>query len=159
MRRCYGKKKRGWMATALLGMAAACSETETSSGPVDFQFETTRLCALVPARDPAVAAFPPTPPVRVFGTDLGWTYERDGVVTMLFGDSWQRIDVCPLQLNDDTLATMSVPADDWPGYTAHASIPDAECPELTYPVDEAGTAFAPLDLRRWDGVVAPLAGC
>ena len=57
----------------------------------------------MPARDPAAAAFPPTPPVRVFGTDLGWTYERDGLITMLFGDSWQRIDICPLQPNDDTL--------------------------------------------------------
>jgi len=96
------------------------------------------------------------PPVRVFGTDLGWTYARDGVVTMLFGDSWQRIDICPLQLNDDSLATLEVPGDGWPGFTAHASLPDSQCPALTFAVDAAGTAFAPIELRRWDGVVVPL---
>jgi hypothetical protein len=136
--------------------ASACTETETSIGPITVRFDTTRLCALVPARDPAAAAFPPALPLQVYGTDLGWTYERDGVVTILFGDSWQRIDICPLQLNDDTLATLSIPGDGWPGFTARTSIPDSECPALTYPVDEAGTSFAPLDLRRWDGVVVPL---
>jgi hypothetical protein len=120
------------------------------------QFETTRLCALVPARDPAAAAFPPTPPVRTFGTDLGWTYEFNGALTMLFGDSWQRIDICPLQLNDDCLATLQVPNDDWPGYAARESIPDAQCPELTFAIDAAGTAFAPIELHRWDGEIVPL---
>jgi hypothetical protein len=94
--------------------------------------------------------------VRVFGTDLGWTYERDGVVTMLFGDSWQRIDICPLQPNDDSLATLSLPQDDWPGYAARSSIPDSQCPELVFQVDEPGTAFAPIVLTRWDGVAVPL---
>lgn len=144
---------------AVLGMAlAACGGSGGGAAASDptFRLDTTRLCALVPARDPAAAAFPPTPPVKVFGTDLGWTYERDGVVTMLFGDSWQRIDICPLQLNDDTLATMSVPAANWPGWSADDSIPDAQCPELTYPVDAAGTAFAPLELYLWDGTPIPL---
>ena len=116
--RSWGDMRR-WMAIGLLAMtASACGDSKpaSTSGPVNLRLETTRLCALVPARDPAAAAFPPTPPVRVFGTDLGWTYERDGVVTILFGDTWQRIDICPLQLNDDSLATMSVPANDWPGY-------------------------------------------
>ncbi len=120
------------------------------------RFETTRLCPLVPARDPAAAAFPPTPPVRVFGTDLGWTYELNGTITMLFGDSWQRIDKCPLQINDDSLATMRIPSDDWPGFTTRTWLPDAECPELTFAVDEEGTAFAPIELNRWDGTLVPL---
>ena len=120
------------------------------------QLTTTRLCALVPARDPAAAAFPPSPPVRAFGTDLGWTYELNGTITMLFGDTWQRIDICPLQVNDDSLATLQMPASDWPGYTAHESLPDSECPELTFAVDDAGTAFAPIELHRWDGVLVPL---
>jgi hypothetical protein len=150
---------REWLAISLFGIAvSACTESgiTTTSEPTTFRFDSTRLCALVPARDPAAAAFPPTPPVKAFGTDLGWTYERDGVVTMLFGDTWQRIDICPLQLNDDTLATMAVPDDSWPGYSATGSIPDTQCPELTFPVDQAGTAFAPIELRRWDGVVIPL---
>jgi hypothetical protein len=120
------------------------------------RLETTRLCALVPARDAAAAAFPPTPPVRAFGTDLGFTYERDGIVTMLFGDTWQRIDICPLQLNDDSLATLALPPDDWPGFTARESLPDAQCPELTFALDAAGTSFGPIELRRWDGEVVPL---
>lgn len=150
---------RRWVAIGLLAtLTSSCGDGGTKSppSPVSFRLDTTRLCPLVPARDPAAAAFPPTPPVRVFGTDLGWTYERDGVVTILFGDSWQRIDICPLQPNDDTLATMRLPAEDWPGYTTRTSLSDAECPELTYPVDAAGTAFAPLELRRWDGVAVPL---
>lgn len=116
------------------------------------RFETTRLCALVPARDPAAAVFPPAPPVRAFGTDLGWTYERNGTVTILFGDTWQRIDICPIQFNDDSLATLQLPDDDWPGFTARESIPDAQCPELTFALDAAGTSFGPIELRRWDGV-------
>jgi hypothetical protein len=142
----------------LVGIVSGCGD-DCDTPPVqgnEARFETTRLCAIVPARDPAAAAFPPTPPVRAFGTDLGFSYERDGLITILFGDTWQRIDICPIQLNDDSLATMEIPADDWPGFTARQSLPDAQCPELTFPLDEAGTSFAPIDLRRWDGVVVPL---
>jgi len=127
-----------------------------ASGGTEARLETTRLCPLVPARDAAAAAFPPAPPVRVFGTDLGWTYEMNGTITMLFGDSWQRIDICPIQVSDDSLATMPVPPDDWPGFTARASLPDSECPQLTFAVDAAGTSFAPIELHRWDGVLVPL---
>src|SRR6185295_4224743 len=135
----------------LLGNVIGCGGGgHNGAQGTEAQYETTRLCALVPARDPAAAAFPPTPPVRTFGTDLGWTYEFNGVLTMVFGDSWQRIDICPLQLNDDCLATMQVPDDDWPGYAARESIPDAQCPELTFAIDAAGTAFAPIELHRWD---------
>lgn len=146
--------------TVLLGIAAAACGSSSDSSPNDpttFELETTRLCALVPARDAALGSqFPQPPPVQVFGTDLGWTYERDGVTTILFGDSWQRIDICPIQINDDTLATLHIPDEDWPGFTAEASIPDAQCPQLTYPVDAAGTSFAPLELTRWDGAPIPL---
>lgn len=136
---------------------AGCGDDDGKGGQAaTMRYDTTRLCALVPARDPAAAAFPPVPPVRVFGTDLGFTYERDDVIHILFGDSWQRIDICPLQLNDDSLGTLAKPPDDWSGYDARQSIPDAECPEITYIVNDAGNAFAPIELRRWDGVVVPL---
>jgi hypothetical protein len=119
--------------------------------------ESTRLCALVPARDPADAAFPPAPPVRVFGTDLGWTYQTpDGRVPILFGDSWQRIDVCPIQTNDDSMGELQLPAADWPGFAATTSIPDEQCLDVDYEVDQAGTAFAPITLTRWDGVAIPM---
>jgi len=150
---------RAVLAASLIGLTiAACSDGDSSGGQggTQPQLETTRLCALVPARDPADAAFPPSPPVRTYGTDLGWTYERDGAVTILFGDSWQRIDICPLQINDDCLGTLEIPADDWPGYTARASIPDSQCPEITYALDDAGTSFASIVLTRWDGVAVPL---
>jgi len=150
-------------ASAILLVAAitvvGCGES-TEPAPAQgsrFQLSTTRLCPLVPARDAALGAmFPQPPPVRVFGTDLGWTYELNGTITMLFGDSWQRIDICPLQPSDDSLATLSVPSNDWPGYTARASLPDAECPKLTFALDEQATAFAPIALTRWDGVAVPL---
>ncbi len=146
------------MRAALLGTTIlACGDGGTKTGQgAQFRIDTTRLCALVPARDAAAAAFPPVPPVRAFGTDLGWTYELNGTITMLFGDTWQRIDICPFQINDDSLATLSVPPDDWPGYDARQSLPDSECPELTFAVDDAGTAFAPIQLHRWDGVAVPL---
>lgn len=78
------------MALAMIGAGCGDDGDGKSASPAQYAFSTTRLCALVPARDPAAAAFPPQPPVRVFGTDLGWTYERDGVITILFGDSYMR---------------------------------------------------------------------
>ena len=126
------------------------------SGPTSYRLTTTRLCALVPARDPALGVFPQPTPIRPFGTDLGWTYERDGLITIVFGDTMQRLDVCPLQVNDDSLATFPIPPDTWPGYTASTSIADAECPELDFVLNDAGTAFGPIELRRWDGVPVPL---
>lgn len=151
-------RARRAVAAGLLTTLTACGGSGGGGAAQsdNYALETTRLCALVPARDPAAAAFPPTPPVKVFGTDLGWTYARDGVVTMVFGDSWQRIDICPLQLNDDSLATITLPPADWPGYAATTSIPDAQCPELTFPLDALGTSFAPIELRLWNGTVIPL---
>ena len=136
--------------------ASACSDAPSQSGPDALAVDTTRLCAIVPARDRAAAAFPPTPPVKVFGTDLGWTYEVNGKVPILFGDTWQRIDICPLQTNDDSLGELHLPASDWPGFTATGSIPDSQCLDITYEIDEAGTAFAPITLHRWDGVPVAL---
>ncbi len=138
------------------GESSVTTATPTGSGS-QFQLSTTRLCPLVPARDAALGSmFPQPAPVKVFGTDLGWTYELNGTITMLFGDSWQRIDICPLQPSDDSLATLPVPANDWPGYSARAALPDAQCPELTFALDAAGTAFSPIELTRWDGVSVPL---
>jgi hypothetical protein len=154
---------RVWATTALLGMTVlGCGESDVTTAATGgstgrYRLDTTRLCALVPARDAAVGSmFPQDPPVKVFGTDLGWTYEHNGTVTMIFGDSWQRIDICPLQPSDDSLATLAVPPNDWPGYSAHASLPDSQCPELTFALDAKGTSFAPIELKRWDGVAVPL---
>jgi hypothetical protein len=147
-------------ACVLLGALATlgCSDaTSGSAAPGTLTLDSTRLCAIVPARDPAAAAFPPTPPVKVFGTDLGWTYRLpDGTVPILFGDTWQRIDICPIQPDDDSMGVLELPPDDWPGFTATASIPDAQCLNVDYFVDDAGTAFAPITLTRWDGVKIPM---
>ena len=148
------------LAPALLALlfASSCSDTAPASAPAgQATFETTRLCPLVPARDPADAAFPPSPPVEPFGTDLGWTYEAaGGRVPILFGDTWQRIDVCPLQPNDDSIGELRLPEPGWPGFTATSSIPDEQCLGVDFEVDAAGTAFAPITLRRWDDVPVPL---
>jgi hypothetical protein len=145
------------LASAVLLLALGCSDAPTGSGSPALRVDSTRLCALVPARDPAAAAFPPAPPVKVFGTDLGWTYEAaNGRVPILFGDTWQRIDVCPIQTNDDSLGELHLPSGGWPGFTADASIPDEQCLDVTYAIDDAGTSFAPITLERWDGVVVPL---
>ena len=146
----------------LLAALTALSCSDSSSGgsggpPGDLSLDSTRVCAIVPAIDPAAAAFPPTPPVKVFGTDLGWTYQNpDGSVPILFGDTWQRIDICPIQTNDDSMGILELPADDWPGFTTTESIPDSQCLNVDYFVDEAGTAFAPITVTRWDGVQIPM---
>jgi hypothetical protein len=148
------------MVTLVLAVVAfaGCNDSgghsDGQSGSIEL--ETTRLCALVPARDPDAATFPPSEPVQIFGTDLGWTYEVDGEVPILFGDTWQRIDICPIQVNDDSLGTLHLPDDDWPGFEAEESIPDSQCPRITYELDEARTSFAPITLHRWDGVAVPL---
>jgi len=144
------------LASGVLACGACSNGGDDDSEQTRAQVVTNRICALVPARDAAAGVFPPSPPVSAFGTDLGWTYERDGVIHILFGDTWQRIDICPLQLNDDSLGTLAMPADDWPGFDARDSIAQEDCPELTFAVDDAGTAFAPIELRRWDGEVVPL---
>jgi len=155
----HGESLAAMLATLLLAaFAGSCSDANTGGGPVaQVELASTRLCPLVPAIDPAAAAFPPTPPAKVFGTDLGWTYQAaDGRVPILFGDSWQRIDICPIQTNDDSMGVLNLPAADWAGFTATQSIPDDQCLDITYEVDDAGTAFAPITLRRWDGVAVPL---
>lgn len=135
----------------------SCSDAPTSGPGTAVTLDSTRLCAIVPARDAAAAAFPPTPPAKVFGTDLGWTYRAaDGSVPILFGDTWQRIDICPIQTNDDSMGVLNLPSADWPGFSATSSIPDEQCLDVTYEVDAAGTSFAPITLTRWDGVAIPM---
>ena len=142
---------------ALVPLACSSDDDSKSTEPASFAVDTTRLCALVPARDAELGnTFPPPPPVEVCGTDLGWTYEVDGRIPILFGDTWQRIDICPVQTNDDSLGELHLPASDWPGFDATGSIPDSQCLDITYEIDEAGTAFAPITLHRWDGVAVPL---
>ncbi len=150
----------GLAACALAGLVAmqGCSDaTSGSDAPGTLDLHSTRVCAIVPARDADAAAFPPTPPVKVFGTDLGWTYRLpDGTVPILFGDTWQRIDICPIQPDDDSMGVLELPADDWPGFSAASSIPDEQCLNVDYFVDDAGTAFAPITVTRWDGVKIPM---
>jgi len=148
---------RGLVLAALLA-ATSCSDSGTSStSPGTVALDSTRVCAIVPAIDPAAAAFPPAPPVKVFGTDLGWTYQLpDGSVPILFGDTWQRIDICPIQTNDDSMGVLQLPDASWPGFTTKQSIPDDQCLNVDYYVDEAGTAFAPITVTRWDGVQIPM---
>jgi hypothetical protein len=156
-RRAAGPHAACALAALVLLPLSSCSDSSTAGGAAALELASTRLCALVPARDPAAAAFPPSPPVKVFGTDLGWTYQLpDGRVPILFGDTWQRIDVCPLYPNDDAMGELHLPASDWPGFAASTSIPDAQCLDITYEIDEAGTSFAPITLTRWDGVAVPL---
>ena len=145
-------------AAALAALLLSCSDAPKDAAPADvLSLDTTRLCAMVPARDADAAAFPQAPPAKVFGTDLGWTYRAaDGRVPILFGDSWQRIDVCPIQTNDDAMGVLNLPSDDWPGFTATSSIPDDQCLDVTYETDAAGTSFAPITLTRWDGVAIPM---
>jgi hypothetical protein len=138
------------------GTLLGCSDDSFKGGTGELAVDTTRLCAIVPARDPAKGQFPLTPPVKVFGTDLGWTYEANGRIPILFGDTWQRIDICPVQLTDDSIGTLHLPESNWPGFTASSSIPDEQCPDVTYELDDAGTSFAPITLHRWDGVLVPL---
>jgi len=151
-----GREAGAVLLVALL--VSSCSDAGSGgAAPAKPVLETTRLCALVPARDRAAAVFPPSPPVKPFGTDLGWTYEAaGGRVPILFGDTWQRIDVCPLQPNDDSMGELLLPPASWPGFTATSSIPDEQCLDVRFEVDAAGTAFAPITLRRWDGVPIPL---
>lgn len=144
-------------AAVLAVLALSCSDAPTSTPSAAVSLDSTRLCEIVPARDAAAAAFPPTPPAKVFGTDLGWTYRAaDGSVPILFGDTWQRIDICPIQTNDDSMGVLNLPSDDWPGFTATSSIPDEQCLDVTYEVDATGTSFAPITLVRWDGVAIPM---
>jgi hypothetical protein len=158
-RASFATRASALLAAALLGSVGwSCSDAGSPGAANErMTLDTTRLCALVPARDPAAAAFPPSPPVEPFGTDLGWTYQTpDGRVPILFGDTWQRIDICPLQPNDDAVGELQLPASDWPGFTTTSSLPDEQCLDVTYPANEAGTAFAPITLTRWDGVPVPL---
>jgi hypothetical protein len=140
---------------AMALVAAACGGDGGGPEPAfEARFESTALCSLVapPRAEEARPAVRPLP----YGTDLGFSYESNGVVTMLFGDTWPGIDVCPLFPNDDSLASFAVPADDWPGFAARAPIADSDCLRLDFATGADGTEIAPLVLERWDGVPIPL---
>lgn len=57
-------------------------------------------------------ASPAQPDLRLYGTDLGWTYVHRGQHVMLFGDTWpHERSVCePEPRNDDTFATIPLAA-------------------------------------------------
>jgi len=51
----------------------------------------------------------PPPDLRLYGTDLGLTYEHDGQLVIVFGDTWMTPKfVCdePDPTNDDTMGTL-----------------------------------------------------
>jgi hypothetical protein len=50
----------------------------------------------------------PTPGLRLYGSDLGWTFEHQGRILMLFGDTWSHARfLCEtVPTNDDTQATL-----------------------------------------------------
>lgn len=71
----------------------------------------------------------------VYGTDLGWTFEHEGKLWMMFGDSWQddvdgrrdlgvKIDPDPSKPNDEF-----APADDALGFVSLADFPDGQAVE------------------------------
>ena len=53
-------------------------------------------------------ASPAQPSLRLYGTDLGWTFEHQGRLVMLFGDTWPAAgSLCEGEpRNDDTVATL-----------------------------------------------------
>jgi len=92
-------------------------------------------------------ASPAQPDLRLYGTDLGWTYEHAGELRMLFGDTWPHASsLCDGEpRNDDTIATLPLapPGDDVPPLVFETAASDP-------------TAFAHLELTR-DGASIPLA--
>jgi hypothetical protein len=111
------------------------------------------LCSATPARLAAQTVTPPavigqlvgpwptpTPPgLRLYGTDLGWTFEHRGVLIALFGDTWPYARfLCDTQpFNDDTQATLPLEP------------PAAGAPVPAF-VTRAGAPgeYAPIVLRR-----------
>ena len=138
---------------SLAVVLAACGDDDHSATTGAFQarLDTTPLCPLVA---PPRAGAPPTA-LRPYGTDLGFSYAANGTVTLLFGDTWPDIATCPIRLNDDSIASLTVPPD-WPGFTAGAPLGGADCPQLDFVLSPDGNAVAPIELRRWDGVPVPL---
>ncbi len=57
-------------------------------------------------------ATPAPPGLRLYGTDLGWTFEHQGQLIMLFGDTWRHArSLCDGEpRNDDTQATLPLAA-------------------------------------------------
>jgi hypothetical protein len=72
-------------------------------------------------------ANPAQPSLQLYGTDLGWTFEHDGRLQMLFGDTWHdAFALCEGEpRNDDTVATLPLqPPDGVPPLT-FVTKPDA----------------------------------
>jgi len=134
---------------ALLCLPLACGDDD-GAPPFEPAFESTRLCPLVsPPLDASESATVP------YGTDLGFSYEHAGVITVLFGDTWDQIETCPLQANDDSLATLEVD-DDWPGFTARQPLDQEDCADLRVELTPQEDAFEPILLELWDGTPVPM---
>jgi uncharacterized protein (DUF2236 family) len=131
---------------ASLLMVAGCA----SSDEPPFSAHSIALCSLVSERSSEVHGR-----VYPFGTDLGFSYVQEGEIHVLFGDTWQHIDTCPIDSTDDSVATMHVPPD-WAGFDADAPLQESQCPTLEFALDATEEAFEPITLQRWDGEPIPL---
>ncbi len=123
---------RTWLLVALLSVASAGAQTAQSPEIVG---------ALV-----GPLATPVQPALHLYGNDLGWTFEHDGQLHMLFGDTWPTADsLCHGEpRNDDTQAVL-------------APEPVSGVPALTFLArSDAPDEFAPMLVER-DGVSIPMA--
>ncbi|MDC0719199.1 DUF4185 domain-containing protein [Nannocystis bainbridge] len=82
------------------------------------------------------------PDLRLFGTDLGFSFRHDDSVVMLFGDTWIEEDfICePPSFTDDSLAFIDLAEDDDP----------EDCLDLVFPTD---LADVPLPIEVWQSGV------
>lgn len=113
-------------------------------------------CAVLRGVAPAQVALPPQvvgplvgpgaapaqPGLRLYGTDLGWTFEHEGRLLMLFGDTWSAArSLCDGEpRNDDTQAILpsTLPAGVPPlTFLTHAEAPDEFAPLLLTRGDES----------------------
>ena len=116
----YTRQVRRWSALLLLlagGVLAARAAAQTAAPPVV-------VGTLV-----GPGATPAQPALRLYGTDLGWTFEHRGRLVMLFGDTWAAADsLCEGEpRNDDSVATLPLaPPDGVPPLTfvTHPDAPD-----------------------------------
>lgn len=79
-------------------------------------------------------ASPAQPALRLYGTDLGWTFEHQGRLVMLFGDTWPVADsLCAGEpRNDDTVATL--PLEPPPGVPPLTFVTKRDAPDDFAPI-------------------------